>query len=1331
MAQLKEIYKRLSSGNTKKIILVGERGVGKTWMAKKLSDHAIRKRIFDFSLWIFLRRNYDKMSLLESVARQLSLLVHSEEYEVADDNNEADKEGENKENSENLKKKIHETLAKKRFLLVLDDEGSTMKEEEIMTELKMLMPPDQEDSYIILITRAINSSSHIPEEIHVKLLPLEELSSLLQERIDATIDFARIKNLFDDFIVKKCKSLPAAVSVVAKALNYFGKRDSGVQLLQNALEEADTDENYNVMQLLRSGYDLLPISVLIDFCWQGRHVFRERGSVHYSDLITYWILEGYLGCIDSIEKAYEIGHHVVMELIDCGMLKELEAGYVIMEAPVLNLYDCHHFGFLGKVTLGLATVFDRKWKGFGRITHKDGVVRTLFKDKQGTNLSTLLLDGNHFSGEILTNFLQSKKLQVLALFHPTLKELPSPLSEMPDLYVVVLRGCDFLEKINLTPQLKYLTVLEISGATSLKNIPNDFFKDMPQLQSLNFSKLNIESLPSSLYDLVELRWLILRGCSCLREVGVLSKLVNLEGLDLSDATSLVYLKDKNFRKNLRLQMLNLSKTKVKTLPLLKELGDLTHLVLSDCADLDRLRSIAPLTSLQILDISGAIKFKEFHDQSLENIGSLKILNISNTRIEKLPSNIGNPRHLFLKGCSQLTQLPLMEALQDLEVLDLSGSSQLEEIEEGFFENLTCLQELKLSETKVTSLPSLSNLFNLRELLLSCCESLKKLPELNALTKLEVLDASHCTALTVIPNNSFEHMSRLQMLDLSETKIEILPPLPNPSNLRKLLLKKCTNLKKLPKDITLSKLEELDLSGVSILGEIGADFLEGMNNLRILNLSETLIKGLPAMSNLKNLNVLSLRGCQDLENVPDLDTLTNLEVLDLSATAVSQLQSLGSFRNLRQYHSSVKNFLDLKMTDLLGHNVNQLPCGISNLAQLELLELPRKRKNQGADTIKLENPEEDLNQQQWIISNWPAETQTEYDKHGISVSSTQFLELLEEDPSLWDTSFKQFHFLLRPINQQSKKVNKYVHTNELIFREIFFQARQFGHLTERARSLEIRGFQSYPVGVDVLLGHADVVYLIDNPFINLLSDLHLDNMKEMKICWIERCNGMKSIMDAEKVRYTANSGEQVEEMEILGDNLEILWVSNATNLECIVNGNLQGNIFKNLKFFYLDCCPKLSEVFCSSQQFDNLEVLEIKFCDELETLFEHESVMLPKLQTLHLWALPKLKRVGCMVPNLHSLQVGECPTLVTVLSSSHLPENMEILHVKFCERLGSVFEQSVSESTLHKLHELHMWNLPVMKSIGVELPSLQDFSVRECPNLYKKPVVQTRSSVTNT
>lgn len=186
-------------------------------------------------------------------------------------------------------------------------------------------------------------------------------------------------------------------------------------------------------------------------------------------------------------------------------------------------------------------------------------------------------------------------------------------------------------------------------------------------------------------------------------------------------------------------------------------------------------------------------------------------------------------------------------------------------------------------------------------------------------------------------------------------------------------------------------------------------------------------------------------------------------------------------------------------------------------------------------------------------------------------------------------------------------------------------------------------------------------------------------------------------------------------------LEVLWLSNLLNLTSIDRGNLQHEGFRNIEQMYLDCCPRLSSVFSSSQLPENLEVLQIKFCDNLEALFDQKSgqCMLPKLHTLHLWELPNLQSIGYGIPNLNTLIVGECSMLVNVFSTPRLPKNLMTLHIKGCENLETVAENGSSgDYKFPNLHELKLLGLPKLKSIGAALPSSQDCNriVRHCPQL---------------
>ncbi|KAI8562127.1 hypothetical protein RHMOL_Rhmol03G0010500 [Rhododendron molle] len=1268
------IFKLLSDERVKRITLTGDSGVGKTWTAKLVSVDAKKEGLFEIVLWVFLDSKYNEAAVRESIARQLDLLPLVDEWDGGDDVKEAEKV----KNNENIQEMIAKSVARKKLLLILDykgknkmdveqktlelesppieeeiasesedlildDKGMKLNEEQIIANLETMLNPDNQSSYKVIITR-VNASRGTERVIRVEPLNEAESLFLLEDRVGRSVyDVPAIKSLGQAFI-QKTKHMPGSIILMAKTFSYFIQHGCGVGMLKRALEEASTEECYNLNQLLRNGYDydlVLPRSIVIDCCRQQSHFFLGHGkSIYYNELIAYWILEGYLGHVDCLEKAYEKGHSVLIELVDCQVLRNLEGGFVTVGSGINRLEDLDRYGFGGRASLGLADLFMvGDWEGFGRLTYIDGMVKSICKDIKGLKLSTLFLDGCH-CWEILDCFYPSKQelreeLQVLAIFNPTFESLPQLLNDLHELVVLVLRSCDFLVKIDHKFDFKILTVLEISNASSLKKIPDDFFDLMPKLESLHLSELKINPLPLSIYNLTELRWLILRGCSCFQTLNSLKNFKKLLVLDVSGATSLTKFEDKALNHTPHLQTLNLSLTSITLVPKLSDLKELTHFSLSGCKHLERFRRTHSLPSLQVLDLSGAINFKEFHELSPGLPTGIKILDLSETRLRDLPSSM-NPRHLFLKRCSTLKKLTCTETLQNLEVLDLSGTTSLVEIEDNFFSNLDSLQVLNLSETCIQSLPSLSNVSDLRQLLLSGCNS-----------------------LTEIIDESFEHMSCLEHLDLSEARIKFLPSLLNLGNLSMLSLKGCTQLEKLPALetlSTLSNLEELNLCGINCLKEMGAGFLEHMSQLRILDLSETQVVELPSMSNLKSLRQLYLRGCHTLQSVPNLEELTMLEVLDLSGTAITYLPLMDSFTNLRKLLlagcPNLEGFLQMEMLDLLGAKVDQLPYGISNLTNLEFLDIPSTENTQAAESRNTDFSHEGLEPYQWGISS--------FENPSTSVSSKLFVQFLEKNPSILETSFPRFHLCVCPTGGEKESRSTYFYSKECVFRDIRFQAAEFCHFKEQ-RSLEIRGFNLFPKGIEDVLSIADCIFFVNNTFVKCLSDIGVSSLKAMTGCWIEGCTEMEGVFDAGKE----------DDIAELGTKLQFLGVSNAINLLTTHSGWA----FQNLTCLYLDCCPKLSTLFSSSQLPENLRVLHVRFCDKLVSIFDVEEKLpepeLRNLEKLYLWELPEFKRIECGLPSLQTLTVWECPKLQKLEDTIRFAESLQTLCISNVVDLKSI------------------------------------------------------------
>jgi Leucine-rich repeat (LRR) protein len=1322
------IVELLKEEKMKTIVLTGAAGVGKTWIAKKLSDRVIGEGSSYMALWVFQnqqpfskkdqtelssKNNQTESSsketkpspLHENIARQLSVLSTVEEW---DDNISKEEEQDREEKSlESLKKKTSDKLQKMRaptptpdekkiserpekmrvptpdekkiserpekmrvptpdekkiserpekmrvptpdekktseklnkfLLLILDGvPDDTTSEVNILTELKAFLDLNENTPYKVLITRRrskeapvkeaspeIESKETKQEVIETPPFSEEEGLTLFQasvaEKVKKIAGFEkRAKE-----IAKKCKGLPAAINIIAGALNHIGvgEHDSGILTLEGALEEAATCEelapdHHGVNPLLRCAYHMLlrrNDKALIN-CWcHSLHFFLKHGGVHFNELIAYWILEGYLDPVELVEEAYKKGHRILIELIDCHMLKIQDGNNVVAEGlALLAVPDCGRDGYEGTSSLGLESeVFeDGDSQCLGKITPADGMMKTLSNPAKWDKVSTLLIDGNRLRREgpvkLFFDKIIMQGLRILALLSPASKTLApsSSWSIMGELRLLVLRGCDLLEEIDtIKEELKSLTVLEISGATSLKVVPDDFFKKMSKLRSLNLSEAQIKSLPSSISDLSELRWLILRGCSSLETLPRLKKLTNLQLLDLSGAIKLKTFEDIALKSLANLRRLDVSRTKISRLPILGKLENLTTLSLSRCEHLARLPKLKDLSNLQALDLSGALMLKEIQDESLQNKTSLKILDLSQTSIALFPTNLASLSHL--------------------ELLDLSGATKLVKLEDKTFEKLICLRHLDLSKTNIETLPSLSKLDNL-----------------------QLLNLSGCSALTKIADQSFDHMTRLQRLQLSETKIESLPSLSKHVNLCQLLLRSCTSLKQLPSLESLSKLEELDLFGAQLLKGNTANFLKNMNGLQLLNLSGTGLKFPDSLSNLTNLTQLSLRGCSFSESEPNFGNHTKLEVLDLSETQITSLPSLGNLTSLRELKlrgclglkelPDLKSLIHLEVLDLWGTGIKGFPYEISELTSLKHVDLPDMTGVEKVEWNRMSRLPEEVNWAECGILK-------HYCKNGpcISMSATQLSGILKEHPDqLGD--LETFHISVSaPLKEEGGARDIDWHRIDPSLRKIYLKT--FSVPKEGGRFLEIVGFDSFPAGIEGAIVKAEYIRLIDNKFIKSLSDLVAGlkamnvGMMAMKGCMLERCTEMETIFGA------------VEE------NLLTLRASNLPKLKSVVSiGNVQLGGLQNLRELYLDCCPVLEVVFHSSQLLENLEILQIKFCDKLKTLFDSDpprECKMQKLQKLHLVELPVLNSLGVpesksikyVFPSLESIKVRECPKI---------------------------------------------------------------------------------------
>ncbi|CAH8354206.1 unnamed protein product [Eruca vesicaria subsp. sativa] len=393
----------------------------------------------------------------------------------------------------------------------------------------------------------------------------------------------------------------------------------------------------------------------------------------------------------------------------------------------------------------------------------------------------------------------------------------------------------------------------------------------PELRLLYWAYCPLQSFPQdfNVQYLVELNM----PCSKLRKLwGGTKNLEVLKRIKLSHSRQLVNVDELQFSPNIEL------------------------IDLQGCSRLKSFPDTGQSQHLQVVNLSNCIEIKSFPKVP----PSIKKLHLQGTGIRELSNldsfskqDIGNLVFLKLEGCSNLRSLPDMVTFESLEVLNLSGCSELESIQ-GFPQNL---KELYLANTSVSEIPS--SLCKLVTLDMENCKRLRHLPmgmcNMKSLAKLKLSGCSNLENIQDVPRN-------LKELYLAGTAVKEFPTplLENLSKLVILSLEDCKKLRHLPVGMSkLKSLVRLKLSGCSELKTI----VEFPQNLKELYLGGTAIRVLPSsIADLPELYTLDLKNCNRLRHLPvEMQNMNPLKVLDLLNCTDLELitTSLPKVRELRQ------------------------------------------------------------------------------------------------------------------------------------------------------------------------------------------------------------------------------------------------------------------------------------------------------------------------------------------------------------------------------------------------------------------------------------------------
>ncbi|TYH56958.1 hypothetical protein ES332_D08G056700v1 [Gossypium tomentosum] len=470
------------------------------------------------------------------------------------------------------------------------------------------------------------------------------------------------------------------------------------------------------------------------------------------------------------------------------------------------------------------------------------------------------------------------------------------------------------------------------------------FLPFEELKSLNLSENNIADLVdnqvslSSVFNNLEI--LVLSGNNFNDSVlSKLKSLTKLKTLDLSDnrIISLRHFEGEKVQPMMNLEVLDLSGNLLKN-------NDLTYL--------------KGLSSLKSLNIGGNQLEGSIDIRVLNNLTKLKLLDLSDNKIESLqsshdgerPLNVTNFEELYLDSNSFTNSLlAQLNGFSNLKSLSIRGNQLNGSINIKVLNNLTRLKTLDLSDNKIESLQSPHdgerpfNLTNLEELYLdsnSFANSL--LAQLSGFSNLKSLNIRNNQLKGSINIKDLNALSNLEKLDMSNNEVKEFVPTKNKENesLEKL---KVATLNNVFINGTVSLMQLLEtFSSVNTLYLRDNHFNDTISTQDQLHVSskieELVLDGsyinnniLQGIGVLASLKILSLRGCglSGTLSTQGWCDLWKLEVLDLGENAIE-----GTLPPCLANLSSL-DYLDISDNQFTGKGAS---TALANLTLLRFISL---------------------------------------------------------------------------------------------------------------------------------------------------------------------------------------------------------------------------------------------------------------------------------------------------------------------------------------------------------------------------------------------------------
>jgi Leucine-rich repeat (LRR) protein len=747
----------------KVVIIVGDSGIGKTTLARKIHDDHRTRNAFTIVLWVSVFSDLDDIGLLSAIVKAAGGNPSGEENRVQ------------------LEAMLAAILKGKRFFMVLDNVRSDQIYE---NSLEAHLHVCGHGSRILITTRDGSISTQMTDAYiyRVKKLTFEDCWSLLCRAscLNESLHGDILRNI-GIAIIQKCNKLPMAVKIIGAVLR---TKEPTCKAWQKVYESEGWSFSFGELRdyvhgltgAMYLGYHDLPLH--LKQCFIYLSLFPEGFVIRQQFASQLWISEGLIDARDycSLEKTAE---RYYRELLSRSLLQP-EIGNDDMTRCTVHdqIRSFLQFFVDDKIFTG-----DLKTprEGLRHVWIRSNLLRTTVGKILGVkSLKTVILYKNPSGNRSLDElFKELRYLQVLDLSGTEIKyiprtldflchlrllnlsltritELPESIEYLTNLQFLGLRYCNWLHNLpNGIGKLQYLRYLDLRGTKLHQVLPS--LVNLKQLSTLHGFVVNrrpkreddptgwpLEDL-KSLEALRSLQILKLERVSDPLRVqeAMLETKSHLKELELcwsnDDRQSEVQEENAGTLKNVSdslspphcLESLKIVSYYGKVFPdWLPNLSNLQRLVLTDCKFCEHLPNLGQLTELKFLTITACSKLvtikQEQTGQAFPRLEQLHLRDMPNLEswIGFSPGDMPSLVKFRLENCPKLCNLP-----SGIKHSKFLTSMQLHHIDSlRIIEDLPALKELVIQACN--ELQKISNIPLLEVLIVLGCSRLKDVTEVH-------------------------------------------------------------------------------------------------------------------------------------------------------------------------------------------------------------------------------------------------------------------------------------------------------------------------------------------------------------------------------------------------------------------------------------------------------------------------------------------------------------------------------------------------------------------------------------------------------------------------